>query len=91
MIDAAIIITPMLSNDNNSGALSEDQLLLSLSSSAPPPPERRNLNMMHLPNEADAAEEVSADEVAIIFSFLSHADIMRLEYAKHGEMPQRRL
>ena len=58
--------------------------------SSAPAPAPNSRNDMHFVDET-TAEEVSVDEVAIIFSFLSHADIMRLEYAKHGEMPQRRL
>eukprot|EP00985_Skeletonema_marinoi_P011912 scaffold5641_cov86-Skeletonema_marinoi.AAC.6 len=47
---------------------------------AAPAPDIRN-DDMHLADET-AAEEVSADEVAIIFSFLSHADIMRARVCK---------
>ena len=36
---------------------------------------RRKSNMLHLASD-EAAEELSIDEVAIIFSFLSHVDIM---------------
>eukprot|EP00985_Skeletonema_marinoi_P007726 scaffold3445_cov80-Skeletonema_marinoi.AAC.7 len=40
------------------------------------------MNMMHLADEAAAAEALSADEVAIIFSFLHHQDIMRARVCK---------
>eukprot|EP00984_Skeletonema_dohrnii_P037381 scaffold39397_cov233-Skeletonema_dohrnii-CCMP3373.AAC.3 len=52
-----------------------------MNSSAPAPaPDIRN-DDMQLADET-AAEEVSADEVAIILGFLSHADIMRARGCK---------
>eukprot|EP00984_Skeletonema_dohrnii_P034654 scaffold33624_cov191-Skeletonema_dohrnii-CCMP3373.AAC.3 len=47
--------------------------------SAPPSPE--SMNKMHLTNET-TAEEVSIDEVAIVFSFLLPNDIMRARVCK---------
>jgi len=61
-------------------AFGDDQSLHSPSSSAPPSPE--SMNEMHLADKAAAAEELSADEVAIIFSFLHRKDIMRARVCK---------
>eukprot|EP00984_Skeletonema_dohrnii_P034889 scaffold34099_cov222-Skeletonema_dohrnii-CCMP3373.AAC.1 len=72
----------MSSNDIIPAAIGDDQSLHSPSSSAPPAPERERRNMMHLADETTAAEELSADEVAIIFSFLPHQDIMHARVCK---------
>jgi len=73
----------MSSDDNNpSSSTSGDQLLLSSSSStgrlfdmnSSAPPTRNEISLV---NVKSAEELITADEVVIIFSFLSHADIMR--------------
>eukprot|EP00984_Skeletonema_dohrnii_P008386 scaffold3078_cov83-Skeletonema_dohrnii-CCMP3373.AAC.3 len=70
----------MSSHDNIPAAIGDDQSLHSPSSSAPPSPE--SMNETHLADKAAAAEELSADEAAIIFSFLTHQDIMRARVCK---------
>jgi len=70
----------MSSDDNNpSSSTSDDQLLLSSSTgrlfdmNSSAPPTRNEINLA----DVETTEELSTDDVAIIFSFLPHEDIMR--------------